>query len=271
MLLQKKEQTISRVVLIEARAIHRNPAQPRKVFAEDKLRILAHSIQQNGLLQPVSVRKDQFGRYELISGERRLRACVMAGIQLVPCIILVRSEEESAVLALIENLHREDLNLFEQAKALQALLCEWQLTQEQAASRLGMAQSTLANKLRLLRLTEAEQSMIIQHHLSERHARALLKLQDPLKRELALQTVVRLGLNVTQTEELVSDRTAPPKRQEHPPIIKDVRVFVNSINKAIQAMKASGIEATSKRREDDEVIEYVVRIPRVQKGVSRET
>lgn len=261
MLLQKKEPVIGKVVLLEVKSIHQNPAQPRKVFSEIQLRVLADSIRQNGLLQPLTVRKDQYDRYELISGERRLRACALIGMRRVPCIITQKNEQESAVLALIENLHREDLNIFEQALALKKLLAEWRLTQEEAASRLGMAQSTLANKLRLLRLGDKEQDLILRHNLTERHARALLHIEDPDRRRDVLQKVIDQNLNVAQTEALLDAQKEEPKKQKHPPIIKDVRLFINTINKAVKIMKLSGIPATAKRREDGEFIEYTVRIP----------
>lgn len=261
MLLQKKEPVVGKVILLEVKNIHQNPAQPRKVFSEKQLRILADSIRQNGLLQPLTVRKDRYDRYELISGERRLRACALIGMRHVPCIVIQKTEQESAVLALIENLHREDLNLFEQALALKKLLAEWHLTQEEAASRLGMAQSTLANKLRLLRLSAKEQELILRHNLTERHARALLYVEEEAKRWELLQKIIANHLNVAQTEALLAEQKKAQKKHKNPPIIKDVRLFVNTINKAVKIMKLSGIPATAKRRENDEFIEYTVRIP----------
>ncbi len=263
MLLQKKEPMVGKVILIEATKILKNPAQPRKVFQEEQLRALARSIQQNGLLQPLIVRKNDFERYELISGERRLRACISIGKKQVPCIVVEKSEREATILALVENIQREDLNVFEQAQALKKLLLEWNFTQEQAAHQLGMAQSTVANKLRLLRLTEPEQDIILRNQLTERHARALLCIADENKRLQLLKEIVKRNLNVAQTEDLIHRRKQfiVEKRKKNPPIIKDVRVFINTINKALLVMKQAGIPASAKKVQQEGFIEYTVRIP----------
>lgn len=268
-LAQKKERIVNRVILLDINEIKTNPAQPRTNFMPEQLQVLANSIKENGLLQPITVRKNFKGWYELISGERRLRACAMLGNQQIPCIIVDKSERESAVLSLIENIHREDLDIFEQASALKKLIAEWNVTQEEAALKLGMAQSTVANKMRLLKLTEEEQYLILKNKLTERHARALLKIDDDNKRKEIIDVIAKKGLTVAQTDKYISElltnsRETVPREQhgQHTvPIIKDVRVFVNSINKAIRAMKEAGIPALAKRREEREYIEYIVRIP----------
>ena len=239
-----------------------NPAQPRKIFPQNELESLAQSIQENGLLQPVTVRKEA-GVYYLIAGERRLRACKLAGIREIPVIITGHRPVDSAVLALLENLQRSDLQMFEQANAIVNLLREWQITQEEAARRLGMSQSYLANKLRLLKLSPLEQEEILENQLSERHARALLRIDDMSLRQKVLTTVIERKLNVAQTEELIAAALLPkrsvPKRKF---IAKDIRLFINTIDHAVDAMKTAGIPAESRRRETDEYIECIVRIPK---------
>lgn len=241
-----------------------NPSQPRKIFHEDELRSLAQSISENGLLQPVIVRRDN-GVFYLIAGERRLRACKLAGLKEIPAIISDCEPEDSAVLALLENVQRRDLHMFEQANAIVNLLREWQITQEEAARRLGMSQSYLANKIRLLKLSSDEQAEIVKHKLSERHARALLRIDDIEQRQRILQTVVARGLNVAHTEELVAECLAPkePVRKGRRTFVaKDIRLFINTIDHAVDAMKTAGIQAQAERKETEEYIECVVRIPK---------
>ena len=244
-----------------------NPSQPRKIFQEDELRGLAQSIQENGLLQPVTVRREN-GQYYLVAGERRLRACKMAGMKDIPVIISDCEPEDSAVLALLENVQRRDLQMFEQANAILNLLREWQITQEEAARRLGMSQSALANKVRLLKLSPDEQSEIVQHRLTERHARALLRVDDIESRQRILRTVIQKGLNVAQTEQLVGEsleKKQPVKRGRRTFVAKDIRLFINPIDHAVDAMKTAGIEAQAERKETEEYIECVVRIPKLSR------
>lgn len=244
-----------------------NPSQPRKIFQEDELRGLAQSIQENGLLQPVTVRREN-GQYYLVAGERRLRACKMAGMKDIPVIISDCEPEDSAVLALLENVQRRDLQMFEQANAILNLLREWQIAQEEAARRLGMSQSALANKVRLLKLSPDEQSEIVQHRLTERHARALLRVDDIESRQRILRTVIQKGLNVAQTEQLVGEsleKKQPVKRGRRTFVAKDIRLFINTIDHAVDAMKTAGIEAQAERKETEEYIECVVRIPKLSR------
>lgn len=241
-----------------------NPSQPRKVFQEEELAGLAQSIAENGLLQPVTVRKDS-GCYYLIAGERRLRACKLAGLKEIPALVAECEPEDSAVLALLENLQRKDLQMFEQAGAIANLLREWQITQEEAARRLGMSQSYLANKIRLLKLGPEEQEEILKHHLSERHARTLLRVEDVALRQKLLETIVERGLNVAQAEELVAEALQPKKtrgRQKRTFIAKDIRLFINTIDHAVDAMKTAGIPAQTEKKETADYIECTVRIPK---------
>lgn len=255
----------NKVVQINIDSIQPNPAQPRRIFNEQELLALSRSIRTNGLLQPISVRRTNIG-YELIAGERRLRACKIAGLPTVSCIVNDCSAEKSAVLAMTENLQRQDLQIFEEAEGIRRLIEEWNVTQEEAALRLGKSQSTLANKLRLLRLTDEERNEITQAGLTERHARALLRITEDKLRSKTLNDIISHHLNVQQTDELVEKLLSGKKKvkSKHIFIVKDVRVFLNTINHAIDAMKLSGINAQTLKSETDEYIECVVRIPKKQ-------
>lgn len=253
-----------RLVKLPVSRILPNPSQPRKVFREEELQALAQSIQENGLLQPVTVRREN-GAYYLIAGERRLRACKLAGIKEIPALVADCAPEDSAVLALLENIQRKDLHMFEQANALVNLLREWRITQEEAAKRLGISQSYLANKLRLLKLSPEEQNEILQYKLTERHARALLRVDDPALREKILRQAGEKHLNVSQTEELVTAALAPKQEGRKPKrtfIAKDIRLFINTIDHAVDAMKTAGIAAQAEKTETEEYIECTVRIPK---------
>lgn len=265
-----KEKT--KLMTIQVEKILPNPAQPRKVFSEKELYGLAISIRENGLLQPVTVRKLE-GRYYLIAGERRLRAAKLAGLKSIPALLTDFSAEETEVLAILENIQRQDLNMFEQANALVNLLRRWEITQEQAARRLGISQSYLANKLRLLKLEAAEQEEILENKLSERHARALLKMNDITQRRWILQKIIEKQLNVRQTEEMIAamlqeqekQAEAEKKRPVRTFVAKDIRIFINTIDHAIDAMKTAGIQAQAERTETEDFIECTVRIPKLKR------
>lgn len=216
-----------------------NPAQPRLDFPQDELLQLAESIRQNGVLQPILVRRDR-DRYILVAGERRWRASRMAGLKTIPAIVQELSPQDGAVLALIENMQRSDLNFFEEAAAIYALMQDRSMTQEEAARRLGMSQPSLANKIRLLRLSGEEQRMVLKNHLTERHARALLRMEDPEKRMAALKTVIARKMNVAQTDTYIKsllEQEGQAKRPKRTFIAKDVRLFLNTIDHAVQTMK----------------------------------
>ena len=251
----------AKVILLPVDKITPSPFQARTTFDTLEIKKLAVSILQNGLLQPISVRPTADGRWQLIAGERRLRACSMAGMDCIPAIVYRYEDEQTAALGLLENLQREQLNPFEQARALRDLLNLWDCTQEVAARKLGIAQPTLANKLRLLVFSEEQEQMCVQAGLTERHARAVLRLPAMEARTKVLETVIARHYNVQQTEDLVQrivDDKQKPKRRV---MVRDVRIFVNTINRAVQLMTASGIPAVTEKKEEDDYIEYVVRIP----------
>lgn len=254
----------NKVVQIDIGSIYPNPAQPRRMFNEEELIALSRSIRTSGLLQPIMVRRVRSG-YELIAGERRLRACKIAGLPTVSCIVCDCTPETSAMLAMTENLQRQDLQIFEEAEGIRRLIEEWNVTQEEAALRLGKSQSTLANKLRLLRLPETERIKITESGLTERHARALLRISDEKQREKVLDDIIERQLNVQQTDAMIERILSGGKKKskaKHVFIVKDVRVFLNTINHAIETMKQSGINAQTLKSENEEYIECVVRIPK---------
>lgn len=256
---------VGSVLLIPTDRIRANPDQPRKTFDPESLSALSESIRANGILQPLSVReKDGDGNYELIAGERRLRAAADAGFSRVPCIVVNADSAQAAVYAVIENLQRRDLNFFEEALAIESLCDKYGFDRRELSQKLGKAPSTVSNKLRLLRLPEDIREKIITAQLTERHARALLKIDDSDKLHAAVDTVIKRSLNVAQTERLV-DAIVEDTVSHRPKVIKlfkDVRIFVNTINHAVDTMREAGIEAETLRTETDENIEFTVRIPK---------
>lgn len=248
--------------MIPAGDIQPNPEQPRREFSYEKLLELAQSIGENGLLQPLTITFQQ-GIPVLIAGERRLRAAKIAGLREIPCIELEAEGVQRTLLALIENLQREDMNCFETAEGIQRLIDTYGMTQEEAANRLGCSQPTVANKLRLLRFPEEERRAILEAGLSERHARALLRIEEAGMRQTALHRIVEEKLTVAQTDRLVADiLQGRIKRRKPFPVVRDVRLFFNTVNHAVETMRRSGIEACSERSETEEYYEYVVRIPK---------
>lgn len=267
MIFLSKDKEENKIVYIPTIQIRPNKTQPRKTFNEAELKSLSQSIGTNGILQPLTVRKISSSEYELIAGERRLRASAMAGLSKVPCIIIKCSDKESAIFALLENLQRSDLGMFEEARGIARLIRKYGITQEQAAIQLGKKQSTVANKLRLLKLSYDEQEWIEQAGLTERHARALLKIESEEIRKEALSRIIAENLNVVQSEELIAEMISQtseqaPAKQDRKIIIRDVRIFINTINKAVDTMRLSGINAISKRKDTDDYIEYTVKIPK---------
>ena len=262
---QKGEFLSSRVRYIAIGAVRPNPQQPRRSFDETALRELADSIRAYGILHPLTVR-DKGGYYELVAGERRLRAAKLAGLREVPCLAVQSDEEESALLSLIENLQRQDLHYMEEAAAIAKLIAVYGLSQEQAAERLGKSQSAVANKLRLLRLSPACVALLREGGLSERHARALLRLSDENERLAALRVIVERGCNVAQAEayiESVLQRAAvTPPRRRPTFIVKDVRLFLNTIRRSMGIMQRAGVDAACEREDTDEEIRLTIRIPR---------
>ena len=245
-----------------------NPMQPRCVFDEEAIKSLSDSIAKYGILQPLTVRNissyDDGESYELVAGERRLRAAKELGLDTVPCLIISVNDKQSAELAIIENLQREDLNIFEEASAISALLCIYSLTQEQVASRLAVSQSYVANKLRLLRLSDTERQLITDNSLTERHARALVKITDAEQREKVLRKIIERKLNVSQSEEYIDSILEPKEKTTEKQhlfgAIKDVRLFYNSIDNALKIFRRSGMNVTTKKKEMEDEIELTIRI-----------
>lgn len=242
-----------------------NPYQPRRRFESEDMLSLADSIKENGVLQPLLIRRINNSDYfEVIAGERRLRASILAGLEKVPCIEVDCGYEESAVFSILENIQRCDLSFFEEAAAIGQLIDHFGMTQSECAKRLGKSQSALSNKLRLLKLPVDVRYFIEKEGLTERHARALLKLESEKDIWAALNIIKEKRLNVEQTEKLIenlTDNTVKPKRNTVK-IFRDVRIFINTVNRAIETMKASGINAETDKTETDDYIEFRVKIPK---------
>ena len=255
-----------RILYLPVGQIHPNPSQPRKIFDADGLQELAGSIRTYGILQPLTVRRRN-GEYELVAGERRLRAAKIAGMTEVPCILLTVDEEQSGMVALVENLQRRDLDYIEEAQGLARLMRQYGLNQEQAAARVGKSQSAVANKLRLLRHSPAVLSALRENGLSERHARALLRLPAEEERLAALAVVIRQQMNVAKTEEYI-DSLLARKRQPEPKkgirklIVRDVRLFINSVNHNLDLIRGAGIRAEASQEETESEIVLTIRLPK---------
>jgi ParB family chromosome partitioning protein len=223
-----------------------NPYQPRRFFDPARLEELAASIRAYGVLQPISVRQLADG-YELIAGERRLRACRLAGHAIIPAIVVDMGEMDSAVLAMIENLQRQDLHFFEEAEGFQNLMADYGFTQEALAVRVGKTQSTVANKVRILKLSEAVRGMITENGLTERHARALLKLKTETEQLDALQRIIARDMNVRKTETLIeamlTDNAKNGRNTVFVPFIRDIRILTNSIKESLETVRHSGIDS----------------------------
>ena len=255
-----------RILYIPIRQIRPNPSQPRKIFDPEGLRELAASIEQYGILQPLTVRR-HLGEYELVAGERRLRAAKMAGCTEVPCILLTVDEEQSGMVALVENLQRRDLDYIEEAEGLSRLMRLYGLNQEQAAQRVGKSQSAVANKLRLLRHSPKVLELLRRYQLSERHARALLKLPTEAERLEVLEAIVKQQLNVAKTEAYIDaylekQKQKEPKRGLRKLIVRDVRLFLNSVNHSLELVRGAGIDAVSEQQETDSEIVLTIRLPK---------
>ena len=242
-----------------------NPMQPRRVFDPAGLEELAASVRTEGILQPLTVRRTAEG-WELVAGERRLRAAKLAGLATVPCLETVAGDDESALLALMENLQREDLHYLEEASALSAFLRRTGMPRERAAEVLGLSPSALSNKLRLLRLSPQCAQLLLEGNLSERHARALLRLEDEDERLSALRYILAHGLNVAQAERYIDRRvtklqTTPPRGRKSY-VIKDVRLFLNSLDRGLRLMRSAGVDAQTERQDTEDAILLTIRIPK---------
>lgn len=247
-----------RVVFLPARAIQPNPAQPRKIFRQESLEELAESIRRHGILQPLSVRR--IGTtYELIAGERRLRAAQMAGLTEIPCILMSMDDQESGMAALLENLQREDLDFIEEARGISSLMSQWGLSQEQAARTLGKSQSAIANKLRLLRHSGPVLNAIREGALTERHARALLRLPTEEEKLKAIAVIVKVGMSVARTERYIEELLT---RKEEKPVKANIGAFLKNVNQTLARIQQSGVAAISERRETENQIVLTITIPK---------
>lgn len=253
----------SAVVQLPIKAIKPNPNQPRKHFSSDDLKELSESIRHYGVIQPITVRRLGGDMYELVSGERRVRAAILAGLLRVPSIIIGMSDVDSALIALIENVQRCDLSYLEEAEAFSKLLNDFGYTQEQLAIKLGKNQSTIANKVRLLKLPKVIRDILTENNLTERHARALLRLDNTDAQIKALHAIVNKQLNVKQTDELIDKMlvgATAKKLMVYNSAKQDVRVFSNTIKKAVSVMRGNGIHSVSDEVEYDDRYEYHIKI-----------
>ena len=276
-LLEKRERDFNeaeefgRIHMISVDRIFPNPSQPRRKFEDDAIIRLADSIRRYGILQPLTVRRiDENGAYstlfEIVAGERRLRAAKLLGLHDVPCIILKVDNRKSAELSIIENIQREDLNLFEQASAIATLIDMYGMTQEEVAHQLSVSQSFVANKLRILRLTAPEREKILKYALTERHARALLRISSADDRLRAIDYINDQSLNVAATESyidrfLAENESARKPRSPRKIVLKDIRIFYNSVERAISVVKQAGIKVESERIDEADATVLTIRIP----------
>ena len=260
------------VTYIPVEDIVPGPMQPRHYFSPEGLEELRDSIAENGVLQPLTVRL-KGDRFELIAGERRLRAAKMAGLDEVPCIVMDVDMEKSGIIALIENIQRRDLNFIEEAEGIHQLIRLFGLSQEQAARRLGKSQSAIANKLRILRLPEDVLVRLRDGGYTERHARALLRLETPEQQRQALDFIIDQRMNVAAAEEYIdklcnpaeiAEEEAPPRplRKKSVFLMKDVRLFMNTLDRSLNLMRSGGIDAGLSREETEEALILTVRIPK---------
>ena len=264
----REDRVLRRIRISE---IVRNPNQPRRYFDPEAIATLAESIRQYGVLNPLTVRRTGNGGYELVAGERRLRAARVAGLTDVPCLLINADGEDSSVIALVENLQRRDRDFFAEANGFKRLIEQFGLTQEEAARKVGKTQSAVANKLRLLRLSQQNMELIRCNNLTERHARALLRLNDEADRINVTNYIIEHELNVSRTEEYIDEFL---KAKENPqPVVeaesgkrvvrlfKDVRFFLNTLNRAVGVMVDAGIGATVKQQESDDGLTLTICIP----------
>ena len=247
-----------RVVFLPARAIRPNPSQPRKIFKSEALKELADSIRQHGILQPLSVRRVGSG-YELIAGERRLRAAQLAGLTEIPCIVMSMDDRESGMAAMVENLQRQDLDFIEEAWGISHLMSQFYMSQEQVARLLGKSQSAVANKLRLLRHAPPVLAAIREAGLTERHARALLKLREDPDKLSAIAVISQQAMSVARAEKYIDSLLAD---RENKPVRANVGAFLNSLTQSLARIQSSGIAAISERRETEDKIVLTITIPK---------
>lgn len=261
------------IVYLSTEDICPNPVQPRKLFDDESLEELSRSIKDYGILNPLSVRI-RGSRYELVAGERRLRAAKLAGLKEVPCILLDVNMEDASLIALVENLQRRDLDFIEEANGINQLIRMFGMSQEEAARRIGKSQSAVANKLRLLKLPQDVLEGLRENGLSERHGRALLRLPEPEQQREALMYIVDNSLTVAATDAYIDALLSQPEeeqRAEKPEgkrtfVLKDVRVFLNTLSRSIDLMKQGGIAAGVRREETEDSLILTISIPKAREA-----
>lgn len=263
--LKRTRKTKTGMIFVPVNEISPNPAQPRKVFTDNELAELSQSIRQYGILNPLTIRL-RGGKYELIAGERRLRAAKLAGLREVPCILLDVNMEESSLIALVENLQRKNLDFIEEAEGMSQLIRVFGMSQEDCARRLGKSQSAVANKLRLLRLPPDVLETLRAQGLSERHGRALLRLPTAMEQRSALDVIVEQQMNVAAAESYIASLLEPPPQPEPQRkklfVLKDVRIFLNTLAHGLDVMKQGGINADIRREETDSELVLTISIPK---------
>lgn len=258
----KRGTTEKRLKYILTETIEPSASQPRKVFDEKALEDLTASIREIGIIQPITVRYSGNGKYELIAGERRLRAAKNLGFQFVPCIVANVNDEDSALMTITENLQRKDLNCFEEADGIRQLIDIFGLTQDEAAVRIGKSQSAVANKLRILRLPDRVKDYVTENGLTERHARALLAAGTEDLMMASAVAAVKLNMTVAQLEAYIEKHRSKvkPKKKKERGFCRDLRLYTNTINRAVQLMRDSGIRSASEKTEDERAIVYKITI-----------
>lgn len=263
MLSFKKERTDTKYREIPLSAIGRNPHQPRVHFAESEIKSLAESIRQYGLLNPLTVREKGTG-YELISGERRLRALIMLGVKAAPCHVVPADEMKSARIALAENIVRQNLDFFEEATALKKLSDEFGMTQQEIADSIGRTQSAVANKIRLLRLAPETVEMVKEYGLTERHGRALLRIEDSVVQTSCAKYIGENGLNVDKAEKhismVINGMNKERKKRNTKVVVRDLRLFVNAVKNHVENLSRSGINADFTQENDGDYMIISVKI-----------
>ena len=263
--------TIRKIIEIPLVQIRPSKTASRKVYSRDKLNELAVSIEKNGIIQPLTVRKVTNMEYELIAGERRLRAAAICGLATVPCIIVSCNDTQAILFSLTENLQRSELNFFEEAESIKNIISCCHITRQELAVHIGQRPSFVANKLRVLDLGFDERKIILKAHLTERHAKAILKISDETERRIVLSEIVENNMNVTQSEEYIDEilHEAKTRRRQfkcRKAVIKDIRIFENTIENAVNTMREAGIPAVKVQTENDDFIEYVIQVPKVPTG-----
>lgn len=261
----ERYKTQGRIWLIPTREIKAASAPLRQDFAYDSLVELAQSIAENGMIHPLLVTFEN-GLPLLIAGHRRLRAAKIAGLREVPCLVARTDRLQTAALAMVENVQREDLHYFEIAAGMRALIRQFLLTQEEVARMLGCSQSAVANKLRLLKLSAREQALLREHGFSERHARALLRVENEADRLRLLEQMIEGRWSIAKTEQMATRPVTPPEKpatRPPAPLVRDMRLFINTVNHAVETMRLSGIDAQISQTEQDGFMELTVRIPKM--------